>query len=450
MNTIEVTRPELSTYQTDFLYCKERFSVVLACTKSGKTFSHLFWIFQTAMGQNEQWFYKSINPGDEFWWVAPIYKQAKIAFKRLKRKVKGIVGFIVKEGELSIQTPLGSIIAFKGADNPDSLYGEDVKAVIFDEFTRAKQEAWYAIRSTLTATNGPCKFIGNYTGSLNWGYKLSLKAKDNKNYAYFKIDAYDAVEAGILKEEEIEAARDDLPKSIFNALYLVKGSSSGDVLFNTDSLQSLGTNNFVQDGSIRYMTADIALHGSDRFVIGIWHGWVLKKIVSIDKCEAPEVTQTLKDLAKSNRVALSNIIYDADGLGAFLKGYLKQARAFHNGSSAIFPESKNIKPNYFNLKTQCTYEIAKKVNRNEIYIEDTEHAEDVISELEVIRKYELEKGGKLRILPKKDIKKLLGYSPDYADMFIMRYYAELKKSKKGGTMQVVNRRHYSNTQQNRI
>ena len=72
-----------------------------------------------------------------------------------------------------------------------AFYGEDVYGAVFDEFTRSKQESWYALRSTLTATKAKCKFIGNYKGNSNWGHQLSLKAETDTNYQYFKVTAYD-------------------------------------------------------------------------------------------------------------------------------------------------------------------------------------------------------------------------------------------------------------------
>lgn len=131
--------------------------------------------------------------------------------------------FKVNETKLRLTLPNGAIIEFKSADKPDNLYGDDVYAAIFDEFTRAKEAAWIALRTTLTATKGKCKFIGNVRGKKNWGYKLGLKARsDEPGYAYFKVTAQDAVKAGLLESSEIEQARRDLPENAFKELYLAE------------------------------------------------------------------------------------------------------------------------------------------------------------------------------------------------------------------------------------
>lgn len=212
---IEIERPKLADYQKAILNSKARYTITEASTKAGKTFSHLWWLFEQAN-----------NPpkiGANYWWIAPVYSQAQIAFSRVKRVVAQSGVFRINESSLFIETPAGAFIWFKSAEKPDNLYGEDVYAAVFDEFTRAREAAWIALRTTLTATKAPCKFIGNVKGKGNWGYKLGLKARAGEpGYEYFKITAYDAVAAGILDAEEIEQAKRDLPEHAFRELYLAE------------------------------------------------------------------------------------------------------------------------------------------------------------------------------------------------------------------------------------
>lgn len=211
---LTIQRPPLVDYQKKILYSPARFTVTTAATKIGKTASHLWWLFEKA--------HENTKEGANFWWVAPVYAQAKIAYRRLRR-VASKCGYRTNESELFIELPNGNRIWFKTAENPDNLYGEDVFAAVFDEFTRAKEEAWVALRSTLTATKGYCKFIGNAKGRKNWGYKLALKAKNGEpGYEFFKVTAYDAVAAGILSADEIEQAKRDLPDLAFRELYLAE------------------------------------------------------------------------------------------------------------------------------------------------------------------------------------------------------------------------------------
>lgn len=212
---IDIDPPELTTYQKEIINCEERYSVTVAATKTGKTFSHLWWLFLQAG--------TAPKAGANYWWVAPVFSQAEIAFNRLRRFIGGHPDFRVNITKLIIELPNRAIMHFKSAQDPDSLYGEDVYAAVFDEFTRAKEDAWKALRSTLTATNGRCKFIGNSKGRKNWGYRLALKAKSGEpNYKFFKITAYNAAKEGIVTLEEIEQAKRDLPDLAFRELYLAE------------------------------------------------------------------------------------------------------------------------------------------------------------------------------------------------------------------------------------
>ncbi len=214
MGKIEYTRPWIAPYQAKIIDSEARFTVTEASTKSGKTASHIIWDFEQAL---------NLEANQRVWWVAPVYQQAEIAFNRMKSQVSAPGFFKVNETKLRLTLPTGSIIEFKSADKPDNLYGDDVFAAVFDEFTRAKEAAWIALRTTLTATNGKCKFIGNVRGKKNWGYKLGVKARNGEpGYEYFKITAQDAVEAGILASEEIEQAKRDLPDFAFRELYLAE------------------------------------------------------------------------------------------------------------------------------------------------------------------------------------------------------------------------------------
>jgi len=416
-NEIEIEAPDLTSYQRNILYCPQRFTITEASTKAGKTFSHSWWIFERA--------HLPFNlPGFNHWWVAPIYSQAEIAFKRLKLVLQGSQGYAFNESKLTITTPLQTVIHFKSADNPDSLYGEDVYSCVFDEAPRSSYEAFTALRSTLTATRGPMKLIGNFGGSSNWMHALKQKAvEDPENWAYFKITAYDAVAEGILDAEEVEQARKDLPPKVFKSLYLAEEQESDDMLVSFDNIADLYTNEHVAALG-RYITADIALHGSDKFVLYVWYGWRLVETLMLEKCEGPEVEAAIKRLAEKHSVPRSQIAYDADGLGSFLRGYLKGAKPFNNGATPIM--RKNEKVNYKNLKSQCGYELARVIRNAGMFIADPNIDKKTVNqELEQLQSWGLDNDGKVQLKPKKEIKRDLGRSPDYLDALIIRAYFNL-------------------------
>jgi phage FluMu gp28-like protein len=216
---INYKRPFVYSYQKKILDSPARYTITEAATKIGKTASHIIWLLEQAIHCKEN---------QSVWWIAPIFAQAEIAYNRMKAQISDKNFFKCNDTKLLLTLPTGAKIQFKSAERPDSLYGDDVYAAVFDEFTRAREEAWFALRSTLTATNGRCKFIGNVKGKKNWGYRLAIKAKNGEpNHEYYKVTAYDAAQEGLLQVEEIEQARRDLPESVFRELYLAEASEDG-------------------------------------------------------------------------------------------------------------------------------------------------------------------------------------------------------------------------------
>ncbi len=187
------------------------------------------WIFEQAyLGRN----------GSNYWWVAPYYGTTEIAYRRTKRGLpEGLCKY--NDGNLTVTLPNDCTIWYKSGDRPDSLYGEDVYAAVIDEASRCREEAFFAIRSTLTATRGPMRMIGNVKGKKNWFYNLCRKAEaGERGMAYYKIIAADAVAAGVLSADEVEDARRLLPAAVFNELYLAQPSDDGSNPFGDRAIKA--------------------------------------------------------------------------------------------------------------------------------------------------------------------------------------------------------------------
>lgn len=192
----------------------------------------------------------------------------------------------------------------------------------------------------------------------------------------------------------------------------------------------------------RYISADIATYGSDRFVIGFWIGMRLEDIEIHEKMPPNEIELKIKSFAHKYSVPRSNIIYDADGVGIFLRGYLSGAKPFNNGAAPILTqENKLKKENYKNLKTQCYYKLAALINGSKLYVSElvqNKRNNDkfvkqlILDESRCIKKLPKDNDGKLQIISKVQMKTILGRSPDIMDMMMMRVFFELKPPATGG------------------
>ena len=417
---MDIIPPNLTSYQKKILNSKSRFTITEASTKVGKTFSHIIWLFGKAHeNQNQQ--------GHNYWWVAPVFNQSKIAFNRLRRYLAATKLYKFNETNLIIYCPNGAEIHFKSAEKPDNLYGEDVFACVFDEAPRAREEAWFALRSTLTSTNAPCKLIGNFGGISNWVHKLKEKAKTDKEYEYFKVTCWDAVAEGIIEEEEILQAKRDLPEKIFKELYEAEQSEDEGQLMTNESIVKLFSNTHIESG-IKYITADIARLGRDKTVIFCWDGFRVIEVFEMQVSRVDESVDAINKLAEKYNVNRNNIIVDEDGVGGGVKDYLK-CLGFTNNAKPI--KYNNKEENFQNIKTQCYYKLAETVNRNEIYINCNEkQSQQLTEELEMVRLARETDAAKIALINKDEIKKKIGRSPDYSDALMMRIFFELKPTRK--------------------
>ncbi len=213
---LEYQQPKFYPKQRDALFDPHRISIIEASSKAGKTSGCVAWIFEQALAGKK---------GHNYWWIAPILRQANVAFNRMRNAIPPHL-YTVHLGNHTIELINGSIIWFLGADNPDSLFGEDVYAAVIDEASRMKEDAWYALYSTLIATGGPIRIIGNVKGRKNWFYNLARKAEagSDPEFGYHKLIAYDAVEAGIFPESTVDAARQTLSDAVFRELFLAEPS----------------------------------------------------------------------------------------------------------------------------------------------------------------------------------------------------------------------------------
>ena len=205
-----------------------------ASTKSGKTVACMAWLIGQAWTRGAD--------GRNFWWVAPVFRQTRIAYNRTVRMLRRMDPhkrlWDAHKGDMRITIKGRGDLVYLSGDDPDNLYGEDVYAAVIDEASRVKEASWHAIRSTLTATNGHIRLIGNVKGRKNWFYRLARKAEQGSDrMAYAKITAYDAVDAGVLNAEEIEDAQEMLPDDVFRELYLAEAAADEGNPFGLDAIQ---------------------------------------------------------------------------------------------------------------------------------------------------------------------------------------------------------------------
>lgn len=262
--TVQIKLPDLYAKQAAIFYAAERVSVCDASTKAGKSVGALTWLLYRAL---------NVSPGASHLYVSAIYAQAKVMFERLCRWLTKAdpQRTFWKENKTDLWVKVGaSILWFKGGDNPDGIYGTDYAAAVIDEASRTKPELWHAVRSTLTATGGPVRIIGNVKGRKNWAWELGARARSGEQgMCYHRLTASDAVEGGIMPASEIEDARRHLPDAVFRELYMAEPNEDGSNPFGLDAIRACVMPLPMVEGRPAYWGVDLAKSHDWTVAIGV-------------------------------------------------------------------------------------------------------------------------------------------------------------------------------------
>lgn len=166
-----------------------------------------------------------------------------------------------------------------------------------------------------------------------------------------------------------------------------------------------------------YLTADIAFTG-DRCIIIVWKGLTILEVVNY---VGQEPEKELERLSILHKVKQENIAYDSDGVGKYMKAKLPRAYDIINNSKPINNEKYDM------LKSQLQFKLADLINDGAIKSFDLAFKDETIQELYEIKSKPLDSTeGKLGVVPKKEVKKVIGRSPDISDAMSFRMVFEIK------------------------
>lgn len=276
----------------------------------------------------------------------------------------------------------------------------------------------YGLRPILFITCNPKKNWLYYEFYTRWKQK---KMPANRQFIQAFVQDNPAIESFY-----IEQLRSITDKTKRERLLLGNWDYEDDpaVLCEFDAVVDLFTNDHVRSGEKR-ISADLAMKGRDRFVGDAWSGMIVTVKIDKESCSGKEIETDLKKLMIEEKVPHSKTVVDSDGLGAYLESYLSGIKEFHGGAQAV------DKKEFSNLKTECAYKLAEKVNKREMKVICTaEQKQRIIEEFGVLKTKDVDADEKRkRIISKEEMKEILRRSPDYLDTLIMGMYFEVVKSK---------------------
>lgn len=218
-------------------------------------------------------------------------------------------------------------------------------------------------------------------------------------------------------------------------------------LIRYDYIQDLFTNT-IETGQ-KYLICDVARYGGDKIVFSLFNGLKLYGLFVYKYQGLDETTRRLKDTLSEYQIPFSHCMVDEDGVGGGVVDNARGVKGFM-GNSKPFPiqdrpiqaliNKAPIPSNFQNLRSQCFFKLADKVNAHEMAVEievfetniegyTVEMAkEEIVEELDQIKQSDTsgDSGKKLMVIPKSEMKEELGRSPDLVDTLMMRMYFEFK------------------------
>ena len=310
----------------------------------------------------------------------------------------------------------------------DELGSLEITGAFIDEVNQTVALAWQIVKSRIRYKLDEYglipKILGTCNPSKNWVYKEFYKPQKINDIEPHKCFIQALVTDNPFISQHYIDNLMSLPKAQKSRLLLGNWESDDDPtkLVEYDNILNLFTNTYVRNENDRYyITCDVARFGSDKAVICLWRGFELVDIFDYATSKITDLQTAILGLKNRYNVSSNHIIADGDGVGGGLVDNLR-IKDFVNNSKCLNDE------NFQNLKTQCYYKLADMINSDSIYIsaELSQAQQDaIIEELEQIKAADIDSDGKLKIMPKTEVKQLIGRSPDYSDTIMMRMWFTL-------------------------
>ncbi len=209
-----------------------------------------------------------------------------------------------------------------------------------------------------------------------------------------------------------------------------------------EAITDLPHNVLVNNKQIKTLVADIARFGGDKIVLGTFKGLELYSLGVYTYQGIDETIIKIKQESREEEVGYMNILVDEGGVGGGVVDGMRGIKGYNGASSPLpiwdYTKSRQVLANFNNFRSQCCFKLSEMVNNRQMKINITKFKtniegytvekaiSDLFEELDAIKQTDSSMDGKKAIIPKSEIKEMLGRSPDIADIFMMRMFFELK------------------------
>ncbi|MFA5403247.1 MAG: terminase family protein [Candidatus Omnitrophota bacterium] len=358
------------------------------------------------------------NPKKIYGYIAPTYTQAKAIIWRdpnmLERYLPADFVKRRNESELYVEFNNGSVLAIKGADNPDSIRGQDFEGVGLDEWALIKPMVWEEIlRPIITQSDKRWAMFAFTPKGRNHAYDYWVKAQKLDDWY---ISLLTASVSKLLPEAELAKTKAEMPPTLYDQEFECSFIADEDnVLIPTaDVDRLLGIKRF--PGEMRKVISCDPSQGGDECVIMAFENTeaVETKIMHIKDTMliAGEIAVMM------NRYETNLCAIDSIGIGAGICDRLRElGKDVEYINSA---ETAGEEHRFANRRAEMWWYAMEQIRKGNVaYPKDAE----LRRELSSVHCRVVSSNGKIQLEPKDKTKELLGRSPDRADAFVYGLWA---------------------------
>ena len=389
--------------------------------------------------------------------TAPTFRQVEKGIWKEIRQSYGMsripLGGYLQEGAPSLQIVKDQWYAFglatTDSDKFQGLHEENILVVV-DEGAGVPEQIYTAIDGLLTSKNAKLLVIGNPTsvsGTFKKAFeepgwnKVSISAYDTPNFTHYGITEKEIADGTYKKLMSDKDSKLPLPKLVTpdwvadkykrwgpdSMLYKTRVLGEFDEA-GTDALIPLAwieaaveRNAEIQPvlSDIVSIGCDVAEFGRDTSEVFVKRGRKILEPYSYTKLPIMQLVGHLVLLYNQHQA--SSIKIDTIGVGTGVEGRLDEMNipTFRvNVSEAPGGDSETEKAKFVNKRAQLYWSLRGQLDPSNPESIGLPNDEELIEEL-VSTKFKVNSAGKIQIIPKDEIKQIIGRSPDKADALMI-------------------------------
>lgn len=318
------------------------------------------------------------------------------------------------ESEMIIELVNGSIIAIKGADNPDAIRGQDFSGVFLDEWALMKQSVWEEIlRPIITQNENRWACFAFTPKGRNFVFDYWLKSDQWKDWYKSFLPV---TKSKIVAEAELIKARQEMPENLylqeFECSFLADEENT---LISAQSIENLRGIR-IHPTHIKKIIACDPSQGGDECIIYVFHNTEIKEMKILHLKDTMLIVGEIA--AMMQRHGIKDVAIDSIGIGAGICDRLtEQGRHVIRIQSAEKPINEE---KFYNKRAEMWWYVMEQIREGKVaYPEDIE----LRRELSFVKAKVVDSRGTIQLEPKSDTKERLRRSPDRADTFVYGLWA---------------------------